>query len=48
MKALLYETPVDSEEEFVARVVAAAGDIAEIPNALEALEYVRQKVRKVC
>ena len=34
MKALVYETPVDSEEDLAARIVAAASVLAEIPNVL--------------
>ena len=29
MKTLVYETPVESEMDLIARVVAAAGDIAD-------------------
>ena len=32
MKELVYETPVDSEEDLVARIVDAAAQIAEKPN----------------
>ena len=39
MKALVYETPVDSEKYLVMRIVAAAGDIAEISNALESVRH---------
>ena len=40
MNALVYERPVDSEEDLAARIVAvAAGHIAEIPNVLESVRH---------
>ena len=37
MKNLVYETLVDSEIELVCRIVAAAGEIAEIPNVFQSV-----------
>ena len=46
MKALVYEAIVDYEGDLIARIVAAVGDIAGIPNAPEALESVRYSLYK--
>lgn len=43
IKASVYETPVDSEEDLFAWIVATAGDIAEIVNVFE---YVRHSLCK--
>jgi hypothetical protein len=48
MKALVYETPVDSEEDLVARIAVASGDIAEIPNVFESVKHSLQKRFEKC
>ena len=45
MKNLVYETPVDSEIELVGRIVAAAEEIAEIPDVFQS---VRQSLHERC
>ncbi|GFV56427.1 uncharacterized protein TNCV_1709771 [Trichonephila clavipes] len=45
MKSLVYETPVNSAEELVARISAAAG---EIRNTLEMLSNVRRSMKRRC
>ena len=35
MTSLVYGTPVETEEDLVARVVVAAGQIADTPGAIE-------------
>ena len=35
MKSLIYETPVNSREDLVARIVAAAGEVQDKPDMLE-------------
>lgn len=35
MKTLVYETPVESEEELIARILAAAQQIQTMPGLLE-------------
>ena len=45
MKSLIYETPVESEEDLVARIAAAAGDIAEKPGVFG---DVRNSLRRRC
>ena len=48
MKALVYETPVDTEEDLGGRIVAAAGGIAEIPNVLESVRHSLYKRNEKC
>ena len=48
MKALMYEAPVDCELDLVAQIVAAAGDIAEIPNILESVRHSLYKRHRKC
>ncbi|GFX90151.1 hypothetical protein TNCV_2712721 [Trichonephila clavipes] len=43
MKSLVYETPVNSAEELVARISAAAGDIRNTP---EMLSNVRRSMKR--
>ena len=35
MKKLVYDTPVEAEDDVVARVVVAAGQIADTPGVIE-------------
>jgi hypothetical protein len=48
MKALVYETPVDSEQDLVARIAVAAGDIAEIPHVFESVRHSLYKRYEKC
>ncbi|GFX73605.1 uncharacterized protein TNCV_1263741 [Trichonephila clavipes] len=45
MKSLVYETPVNSAEELVARISAAAGEIRNTP---EMLSNVRRSMKRTC
>ncbi|GFX14394.1 hypothetical protein TNCV_1615771 [Trichonephila clavipes] len=45
MKSLVYETPVNSAEELVARISAAAGEIRNTP---EMLSNVRRSMKRRC
>jgi hypothetical protein len=45
MKSLVYDTPVESEEELVARIAVASGDIAAMPGIFE---RVRQSCARRC
>ncbi|GFX65103.1 hypothetical protein TNCV_452411 [Trichonephila clavipes] len=45
MKSLVYETPVNSAEELVARISAAAGQIRNTP---EMLSNVRRSMKRRC
>ena len=45
MKELVYQTPVESDEDLVARIVAASGVLGEMP---EVFESVRQSLIKRC
>ncbi|GFW38398.1 uncharacterized protein TNCV_1332511 [Trichonephila clavipes] len=45
MKSLVYETPVNSTEELVARISAAAGEIRNTP---EMLSNVRRSMKRRC
>lgn len=45
LKSLVYETPVDSPEDLVARIIAAAGDVRDMPGIFET---VRQSLRRRC
>ncbi|GFU55042.1 hypothetical protein TNCV_425501 [Trichonephila clavipes] len=45
MKSLVYETPVNSAEELVARISAAAGKIRNTP---EMLSNVRRSMKRRC
>ncbi|GFX53366.1 uncharacterized protein TNCV_2946061 [Trichonephila clavipes] len=45
MKSLVYETPVNSAKEFVARISAAAGEIRNTP---EMLSNVRRSMKRRC
>ena len=46
MKSLVYETPVDTEQDLVARIIAAAGDIRDNANTI--FPRVRQSVQTRC
>ena len=35
MKSLIYETPIEPEEDIVARIAAAAGDASYMPGVFE-------------
>ncbi|GFS83580.1 uncharacterized protein TNCV_1657911 [Trichonephila clavipes] len=45
LKSLVYETPVNSAEELVARISAAAGEIRNTP---EMLSNVRRSMKRRC
>ncbi|GFT90328.1 uncharacterized protein TNCV_193281 [Trichonephila clavipes] len=45
MKSLVFETPVNSAEELVARISAAAGEIRNTP---EMLSNVRRSMKRRC
>ncbi|GFT05123.1 hypothetical protein TNCV_531661 [Trichonephila clavipes] len=45
MKSLVFETPVNSAEELVARIIAAAGEIRNTP---EMLSNVRRSMKRRC
>lgn len=45
MKSLVYETPVDSEEELVARIVVATGEVREKPDIFKKM---RNSMRRRC
>ncbi|GBN74072.1 hypothetical protein AVEN_168703-1 [Araneus ventricosus] len=45
LKSLVYESPIDSDEDLVARISVAAGDVGEMPGVFE---KVRRSLRRRC
>ena len=48
MKSMVYETPVESEEDLVARIAVAAGNIAEEPRLLNCVQESIQRRCQAC
>ena len=48
MKSLVYETPVNSEEELVARIAVAAGDISATPGVFQRVRQSLQHRYEIC
>ena len=48
MKTLVYETPVESEMDLIARLVAAAGDVADDQAMLSRVQQSFQRRCQLC
>ena len=48
MKTLVYESPVESEENLVARIVAAAGQIGDDPEVLNSIHAHLRRRLELC
>lgn len=48
MKSLVYETPVETEEDLIARIAVAAGDISDNPRMIASVHRSLENRCRLC
>lgn len=48
MKSLVYENPVDSEQDLIGRILAAAGEVSDNPGMLRRVRTSLQQRCRLC